>query len=36
VLLCFISRRLGGDQLDCADEDPVVRTMFADALAPMG
>jgi hypothetical protein len=36
VLLCFISRRLGGDQLDYADEDPVVRTMFADALARHG
>ena len=36
VLLCFISQRLGGDQLDYADEDPVVRTMFADALARHG
>jgi oxalate decarboxylase/phosphoglucose isomerase-like protein (cupin superfamily) len=36
VLLCFISRRVGGDQLDYADEDPQVRTMFADALARHG
>jgi mannose-6-phosphate isomerase-like protein (cupin superfamily) len=33
VLLCFISRRLGGEQLDYADENPKVRTMFAEALA---
>jgi oxalate decarboxylase/phosphoglucose isomerase-like protein (cupin superfamily) len=36
VLLCFISRRLGGDQLDYADEDPKVREMFAQALARNG
>lgn len=36
VLLCFISRRLGGDQLDYADEQPQVRTMFAEALARHG
>jgi oxalate decarboxylase/phosphoglucose isomerase-like protein (cupin superfamily) len=36
VLLCFISQRLGGDQLDYTDEDPAVRTMFADALACHG
>jgi oxalate decarboxylase/phosphoglucose isomerase-like protein (cupin superfamily) len=36
VLLSFISRRLGGDQLDYADEDPKVRTMFAEALARHG
>ena len=36
VLLCFISQRLGGDQLDYADENPAVRTMFADALARHG
>jgi oxalate decarboxylase/phosphoglucose isomerase-like protein (cupin superfamily) len=33
VMMCWISRRLGGDQLDYADESPVVRTMFAQALA---
>jgi oxalate decarboxylase/phosphoglucose isomerase-like protein (cupin superfamily) len=32
----WISRRLGGDQIDYADEDPKVRSMFADALAAHG
>jgi oxalate decarboxylase/phosphoglucose isomerase-like protein (cupin superfamily) len=32
----WISRRLGGDQIDYADEDPKVRTMFAEALAKHG
>jgi oxalate decarboxylase/phosphoglucose isomerase-like protein (cupin superfamily) len=36
VLLSFISRRVGGDQLDYADEDPNVRRMFQDALARHG
>src|SRR5215475_205789 len=36
VLLCFISRRIGGDQLDYADESQAVRRMFADALARNG
>jgi len=36
VLLCFISRRLGGDQLDYADEQERVRAMFAEALARHG
>ena len=36
MLLCFISRRLGGDQLDYADETPQVREMFAEALARNG
>jgi len=36
VLLCFMSRRLGGDQLDYADETPAVRQMFSDALARHG
>ena len=36
VLLCFISQRLGGDQLDYADESPAVRNMFAEALARHG
>jgi oxalate decarboxylase/phosphoglucose isomerase-like protein (cupin superfamily) len=36
VLLCFISQRLGGDQLDYADQSPAVRTMFAEALARHG
>jgi hypothetical protein len=29
----WISRRLGGDQVDYADEKPVIRDWFADALA---
>jgi oxalate decarboxylase/phosphoglucose isomerase-like protein (cupin superfamily) len=32
----WISKRLGGDQIDYADESPVVRTLFADALAKRG
>ena len=32
----WISRRLGGDQIDYADEQPVVRRLFADALAKHG
>jgi oxalate decarboxylase/phosphoglucose isomerase-like protein (cupin superfamily) len=32
----WISRRLGGDQIDYADESPKVRTMFAEALARHG
>ena len=36
VLLCFISKRLGGDQLDYADETPQVGQMFADELARHG
>jgi hypothetical protein len=33
VLLCFISKRLGGEQIDYADEEPAVRRLFADELA---
>jgi hypothetical protein len=33
VPTCWYSRRIGGDQIDYADEKPVIRTMFADALA---
>jgi hypothetical protein len=29
----WISRRVGGDQIDYADETPMVRKMFADELA---
>jgi oxalate decarboxylase/phosphoglucose isomerase-like protein (cupin superfamily) len=36
VLLCFISKRVGGDQLDYADEDPATQRMFADELARHG
>jgi oxalate decarboxylase/phosphoglucose isomerase-like protein (cupin superfamily) len=36
VMMCWISRRLGGDQLDYADESPVVRHLFAEALAHHG
>jgi oxalate decarboxylase/phosphoglucose isomerase-like protein (cupin superfamily) len=32
----WISRRLGGDQIDYADESPRVRQLFADALAARG
>jgi oxalate decarboxylase/phosphoglucose isomerase-like protein (cupin superfamily) len=32
----WISKRLGGDQIDYADESQVVRTMFADELAKNG
>lgn len=32
----WISRRLGGDQIDYADEKPVIRQMFADALSKCG
>ena len=36
VMMCWISKRLGGDQLDYADESPIVRTLFAEALAKHG
>jgi len=32
----WISRRIGGDQIDYADESPVVRRIFAEALAKHG
>jgi oxalate decarboxylase/phosphoglucose isomerase-like protein (cupin superfamily) len=32
----WISMRIGGDQIDYADERPAVRTMFAQALAASG
>ena len=32
----WISRRIGGDQIDYADESDTVRTLFADALAKNG
>jgi len=32
----WISKRLGGDQIDYADESPKVRQLFADALAARG
>jgi oxalate decarboxylase/phosphoglucose isomerase-like protein (cupin superfamily) len=32
----WISRRIGGDQIDYADEQPVVRQLFAEALAKHG
>jgi hypothetical protein len=32
----WISRRVGGDQIDYADETPMVRKMFADELAKNG
>lgn len=34
--LSWISRRLGGNQLDYADEKPLVRKLFAEALARSG
>ena len=36
VMKCFYSRRIGGDQLDYADETPDMRKMFIDALAKNG
>jgi hypothetical protein len=36
VPLSWISRRLGGNQIDYADEKPMVRQMFSDALAKHG
>jgi oxalate decarboxylase/phosphoglucose isomerase-like protein (cupin superfamily) len=32
----WISQRIGGDQIDYADEPPLVREMFAEALAETG
>lgn len=32
----WISRRVGGDQIDYADESPLVRQTFAEALAKVG
>ena len=32
----WISRRVGGDQIDYADESPLVRSSFAQALAQVG
>jgi len=32
----WISQRVGGDQIDYADEKPAVRTLFAEALAKNG
>ena len=32
----WISRRIGGDQIDYADESQEVRTMFAESLAKLG
>lgn len=32
----WISKRVGGDQIDYADESPVVRNMFKDALSEIG
>lgn len=32
----WISRRLGGDQIDYVDESPSVRQLFVDALAGRG
>ena len=32
----WISKRVGGDQIDYADEQPMVRQLFADALAKHG
>ena len=36
VPMSWISRRLGGQQIDYADETPKVRQMFSDALAKHG
>jgi hypothetical protein len=34
--MSWISRRMGGNQIDYADEKPLVRRMFAEALARHG
>jgi hypothetical protein len=31
--MSWISRRLGGNQIDYADEKPLVRQLFSEALA---
>jgi oxalate decarboxylase/phosphoglucose isomerase-like protein (cupin superfamily) len=36
VPTAWISRRIGGDQIDYADERPEIRSMFADSLARHG
>ena len=36
VPMSWISRRLGGTQIDYADEDPEIHRMFAEALARHG
>jgi oxalate decarboxylase/phosphoglucose isomerase-like protein (cupin superfamily) len=36
VPMSWISRRMGGNQIDYADETPLVRSMFAEALAKHG
>jgi oxalate decarboxylase/phosphoglucose isomerase-like protein (cupin superfamily) len=36
VPTAWISKRVGGDQLDYADEDPKIRRMFSEALAAHG
>ena len=36
VPIAWISQRIGGDQIDYADEKPEIRSMFADALAKHG
>ena len=35
-MMCWISRRLGGDQLDYADESPFIKQQFQVALARHG
>lgn len=32
----WISKRVGGDQIDYADESPLVRNLFSEALAKHG
>jgi hypothetical protein len=32
----WISQRIGGDQIDYADESPYVRDLFREALAKIG
>jgi hypothetical protein len=36
VPVAWISQRIGGDQIDYADEKPEIRSMFADALGKHG
>jgi hypothetical protein len=35
-MMCWISRRLGGDQLDYADESAWIRAQFEESLRLQG
>jgi len=36
VPLCWISKRIGGAQIDYADEDPMIRNVFEEELRKRG